>query len=322
MTLTLTSSLESFSRLWRTASTEPWTSAFTMISSSFISPWLMDANKLSSVTLWNWLNSSSLASRFLCSTNSRAKRSSETASKVSPACGTSTRPVISTGTDGPAVSTRCPRSLVITRTRPTDIPATIVSPVFKVPFCTSSVATGPRPLSRRASMTIPLPARLGFAFSSFSSATKRMDSSSLSIFICVLAETGTQMTSPPHSSGINSYSVSCCIILSGDAPGLSILLIATMMLMFAAFAWLIASTVCGMIPSSAATTKTAISVACAPRARIEVNAAWPGVSKNVIFCPSTSTRYAPMCWVMPPASVSVTAVWRIASKREVLPWST
>ena len=43
------------------------------------------------------------------------------------------------------------------------------------------------------------------------------------------------------------------------------------------------SMVCGMIPSSAATTRTAISVACAPRALIEVNAAWPGVSRKVIF---------------------------------------
>ena len=29
-----------------------------------------------------------------------------------------------------------------------------------------------------------------------------------------------------------------------------------------------------------------------------------------------------MCWVMPPASPSVTLVLRIASSREVLPWST
>jgi hypothetical protein len=35
----------------------------------------------------------------------------------------------------------------------------------------------------------------------------------------------------------------------------------------------IASTVCGITASSAATTSTTISVTCAPRARIEVNAA-------------------------------------------------
>ena len=50
----------------------------------------------------------------------------------------------------------------------------------------------------------------------------------------------------------------------------------------AARAWLIASIVCGITPSSAATTSTTMSVASAPRARIWVNAAWPGVSMNVI----------------------------------------
>ena len=80
--------------------------------------------------------------------------------------------------------------------------------------------------------------------------------------------------------------------------------------------------VCGMTPSSAATTRIAISVTCAPRARMEVNAAWPGVSRKVICLSFTLTRYAPMCWVMPPASPSVTLVLRIASSSEVLPWST
>ena len=42
----------------------------------------------------------------------------------------------------------------------------MMSPCFRVPFCTSRVATGPRPLSRRASMTVPWAARLGLAFSS------------------------------------------------------------------------------------------------------------------------------------------------------------
>ena len=54
----------------------------------------------------------------------------------------------------------------------------------------------------------------------------------------------------------------------------------------AAFAWSIASTVCGITPSSAATTITAMSVTLAPRARMAVNASWPGVSRNVIVCPS------------------------------------
>ena len=44
----------------------------------------------------------------------------------------------------------------------------------------------------------------------------------------------------------------------------------------------IASIVCGMTPSSAATTSTTMSVTLAPRARIAVKAAWPGVSMKVI----------------------------------------
>src|ERR1700722_14789580 len=51
---------------------------------------------------------------------------------------------------------------------------------------------------------------------------------------------------------------------------------ATIIGTFAALAWLIASTVCGITPSSAATTSTTMSVTLAPRARIAVNAAWPG----------------------------------------------
>ena len=63
---------------------------------------------------------------------------------------------------------------------------------------------------------------------------------------------------------------------------LSILLTATTMGTFAALAWLMASTVCGITPSSAATTKITMSVAWAPRARMAVKASCPGVSKKVI----------------------------------------
>jgi len=44
------------------------------------------------------------------------------------------------------------------------------------------------------------------------------------------------IASPPHSSATIPYSVSSCLTLSGFAPGLSILFIATMMLTLAAFA--------------------------------------------------------------------------------------
>ena len=55
---------------------------------------------------------------------------------------------------------------------------------------------------------------------------------------------------------------------------------------FAALAWLIASSVWGMTPSSAATTTTAMSVTFAPRARMAVNASWPGVSRKTTRLPS------------------------------------
>ena len=71
--------------------------------------------------------------------------------------------------------------------------------------------------------------------------------------------------------------------------GLSILLIATMIGTFAALAWSMASSVCGITPSSAATTSTTMSVTLAPRARMRVNASWPGVSMNTILRPFFST---------------------------------
>ena len=40
--------------------------------------------------------------------------------------------------------------------------------------------------------------------------------------------------------------------------------------------------------------------------KVSKNASWPGVSRNVIFCPWVSTWYAPICCVIPPASVEVT----------------
>ena len=170
---------------------------------------------------------------------------------------------------------------------------------------------GPRPRSSLASMTAPFAARFGFAFSSCISARMTRFSSRLSMPSPVFAEIGQTMVSPPHSSLTRSYSVSCCFTRSGFAPGISILLTATTMGMFAAFAWLIDSIVCGMMPSFAATTRMAISVTDAPLARIEVKASWPGVSRKVTGLPLTFTVYAPMCCVMPPASPAATFALRI-----------
>ncbi len=88
----------------------------------------------------------------------------------------------------------------------------------------------------------------------------------------VFADTGTSGTSPPYSSTTMPASVSSVFTRSGFASGLSILLRAMMIGTLAALAWLIASSVWGMTPSSAATTTTAMSVTRAPRARIAVKA--------------------------------------------------
>ncbi len=97
------------------------------------------------------------------------------------------------------------------------------------------------------------------------------------------------MVSPPQASGTSSRSESCCRTRGGSASGRSILLTATMMGTLAALAWSMASTVWGITPSSAATTRITMSVTCAPLARMAVKAAWPGVSMKVMgwSCHST-----------------------------------
>ena len=105
----------------------------------------------------------------------------------------------------------------------------------------------------------------------------------------VLAETPTNGESPPKSSGTTCSATSSDLRRSMFASGLSILFIATTIGTPAALAWAIASLVCGITPSSAATTRMTMSVALAPRARIAVKAAWPGVSRKVIMPRGVST---------------------------------
>ena len=154
------------------------------------------------------------------------------------------------------------------------------------PRLTMSVTTGPRPGSSRDSITNPLASASGLARSSWISASVTSVSSRSSRFWCVLADTSTNSVSPPQSAGVRPCWASSPRTRFGSAPSLSILLTATMTGTSAAFAWSIASTVCGMTPSSAATTITAMSVTLAPRARMAVKASWPGVSRKVIVWPS------------------------------------
>ncbi len=171
------------------------------------------------------------------------------------------------------------------RTRPHMLPTMKNSPARSVPFCTSTVATGPRPRSSLASSTVPVAERAGFAFTSCKSATRQIISISRLRFVFCLAETSTKTVVPPHASGTRPRSASCFFTRSGMASGLSTLFTATMIGTLAAFAWSMASSVCGMTPSSAATTSTTMSVTLAPRARMRVNASWPGVSMNTICRP-------------------------------------
>src|SRR5690606_6683459 len=134
------------------------------------------------------------------------------------------------------------------------------SPWRRVPFCTSTVAIGPRPLSRRDSMTTPRAGASGWALSSSTSACSSTASSSSSIPVPTLADTWTNMVSPPHSSGMTSRAARSFLMRSGSACSLSILFTATTRGTPAALACCTASSVCGITPSSAATTRLTMSV--------------------------------------------------------------
>ena len=84
-----------------------------------------------------------------------------------------------------------------------------------------------------------------------------------------------------------------------------------------------ASLVCGMTPSSAATTKTTTSVMFAPRERIALNASWPGVSRKVMSpCVRLHRVGADVLSDAAGFAGSRRSPERIASSNDVLPWST
>ena len=175
------------------------------------------------------------------------------------------------------------------RTLPQLEPTSTASPMRRVPFCTSSVAMAPLCLSRYASTTVPLALDSGFATSSSTSAVSATVSRRVSMPMPVLADTGMKGTSPPHSSHTTSSAASSSRTLSGFAASLSILLTAMMSGTPAARACETASLVCGLTPSSAATTTMAMSVTRAPRARIAEKASCPGVSRKVMLRSSSLT---------------------------------
>ena len=217
------------------------------------------------------------------SATSRALRSSGTTKNSSPASGAESKPMTSTGTDGPAWLTLAPVSSVMARMRPKESPASRMSPRSSWPRWTSAVQTAPRPFSMRDSIITPLAAPLAGACNSNSSACRETACSRASTPSPVCADTGTNCTSPPQSSAVTSSRASPVLTCSGSAPSLSILLTATISGTLAARACCTASSVCGMTPSSAATTRIIRSVQLAPRARMAVKAACPGVSRKVIL---------------------------------------
>ena len=312
MMLTLTSADGILPSASVIASAEPCTSDFTIRFSSFSLPPAPILAKTCSMRIaWAWASLVSRRRAKRTSASSRALRSSDTTMTSSPASGTPDRPSTSTGIDGPADFTGWRASLNIARTRPKYGPVSSMSPCLSVPELISTVATGPRPFSRLDSTIEPRAGASIAALSSSTSACTSTASSSLSTPSPVWAETPTNCVSPPQSSGMTSSFDMPVLTLSMSDCGLSIFVTATTIGTLAALACLMASRVCGMTPSSPATTRMTMSVIFAPRARMRVKAAWPGVSRNVMVPFSVFTLYAPMCWVMPPASPAATRVLRM-----------
>src|SRR5271169_4806728 len=193
LTSSPTSSLSSASSR---ASTEPDTSPLMMSSSSSRSPALNADSRPSSVTRRGWANWALRSRGSRRSAIWRAIRSSETTRKLSPAPGTAVRPSTMTGRDGSASLIVSPFSSIMARTRPNASPQTIESPTCSVPRCTSTVATGPRPLSRCASRATPWASWSGLARrSSEASAVKMIASSKVSMPVRWVADTSTNCVS-------------------------------------------------------------------------------------------------------------------------------
>ena len=89
------------------------------------------------------------------------------------------------------------------------------------------LATLPKALSARVSITVPIAYLFGLALSSLTSAIASTVSSKESIPKPVTALILTNGIFPPQASGVKLSSAISCIILSGFALGLSILLTAT-----------------------------------------------------------------------------------------------
>ena len=189
--LTLISSFLSFSRLALIASNEPWTSALIITGRFFNSPSAILALNSSIVTFVDLLNSFWRRYSYFFCAYSRASLSLFTLISVSPASGTSLRPINTPHSPGLIAFKLRPLSSLKALTLPYATPATMVSPTFNVPFSTITVATGPRPFCNELSIIVALASLFGLAFSSKISACKSTISNKSSIPIPVFADTGT-----------------------------------------------------------------------------------------------------------------------------------
>ena len=275
MTRRLTSSPTSIrTRASSRASTEPDTSPLRISSSSWVSPFSIEAMKSSRVRRTRRLAcmaARSRASRF--SAICRAIRSSSTTRNLSPAPGTAVRPSTSTGRDGwPPRRGRRARRAWPAPGRTPDPPRSSRRPAA----CRAGPARSPpdhgpcrgSPRSRYPGR----PVRVG------PQVQRRVRGQDDGLEQPVDVEPGLRRDVDEHRVA--------AVLLGHQAVlgqltahlgrvgrlGTSILFTATTIGTSAARAWFSASIVCGITPSSAATTRMTMSVACAPRARMAVNA--------------------------------------------------
>ena len=166
MMRTLTSGCWILSSASLSASRLPCTSALTMRLRSRTLPSAMRAKTSSSVSACCLASASVLRRLERFWPSERAVRSSLTTRQNSPATGSSSKPMISTGVDGPPLLSGSPLKSRMARTRPLASPATMASPTWIVPRLTSMVATTPRPGSTFDSMMKPLAGASGLALRS------------------------------------------------------------------------------------------------------------------------------------------------------------
>ena len=121
-------------------------------------------------------------------------------------------------------------------------PQTRASPTASVPRCTSTVATGPRPLSRCASITVPRAWPVGIALQllEVGDQQERLEEG-VEVHLRAWRRRRRTRPSPPHSDGTTPCSTIWVRTRFGSASSLSILLTATTIGTSAAFAWSSAS---------------------------------------------------------------------------------